>query len=102
MRVKGVDRLSIESSSRAKIRNRQRELQPRRRIGRVGVWLVRPIGELVWKSVMFPLLDSIELFWRVCIRAVVGREHLAVIIPAKAVGIAQAAREDLDLWTLGL
>src|SRR5205085_2490255 len=68
----------------------------------VGVRFVRPVGELIRKSIVFAFLDSIQLFRRVRIRTIIGREHLAVIIPAKAVGIAQAAREDLDLWALGL
>jgi len=54
------------------------------------------------ESVMLSFLDSIELFRRVRIGAVVGREHLAVIIPAEAVSIAQSAREDLDFRMLGL
>src|SRR5438105_4491664 len=83
-------------------RQLQNPPRQRRRVGRVGVRFVRPVGELVWKSIMFALLDSIELFRRVRIRTIIGREHLAVIIPAKAVGIAQTAREDLDLWALGL
>ena len=86
MRVEGVERFAREAAVGAEVRNRQRELEAGRRLGRGRIRLLRPVGEREGEPVMPPALDEVEFLGRVGVGAVFGGNHFAAVVPAEAVG----------------
>src|SRR3954452_9752522 len=104
MRIESIDRFLVVTAIWSKVGDWPSKVHAGFRVRRVSVRLPGPIRELIGAAVMFPFLDPIEFFRCVGVRPIVCREHVPGFIPAKAIGVSQAARINLNfrLLTLGV
>src|SRR5688572_364575 len=99
MGIKRVESpVHVSASGWTEVRDWERKRRSSRRFGRMRVRFACPIRKLKRKAVVLSTFKQIQFLRRIRIRPVVSGEHLAAIIPAKPISVAQPVTKDFELW----